>query len=65
MIARDIFAPMQKFSVGNNRYIKDRGYAFEKKLSDNTHGLLNIQLKDVAGDEQMANVPMILSLIHI
>ncbi len=60
MIARDIFAPMQKFSVGNNRYIKDRGYAFEKKLSDNTHGLLNIQLKDVAGDEQMANVPMII-----
>ena len=60
MIARDIFAPMQKFSVGNNRYIKDRGYAFEKKLSDNTKGLLNIQLKDIAADEASARVPMII-----
>jgi len=60
MIARDIFAPMQKFSVGNNRYIKDRGYAFEKKLSDNTRGLLNVQLKDIAEDEAEARVPMII-----
>lgn len=60
MIARDIFAPMQKFSVGNNRYVKDRGYAFEKKLSDNTHGLLNIQLKNIVEDEKQARVPMII-----
>ncbi len=60
MMARDIFAPMQKFSVGDNRYIKDRGYAFEKKLSDNTRGLLNIQLKDIAEDEKQAKVPMII-----
>ena len=60
MIARDIFAPVQKFSVGNNRYIKDRGYAFEKKLSDNTRGLLNVQLKDIAEDEAEARVPMII-----
>jgi hypothetical protein len=60
MIARDIFAPMQKFSVGDNRYIKDRGYAFEKKLSDNTNGLLNIQLQDVYADEKEARVPLIL-----
>lgn len=60
MLARDIFAPMQKFSVGNNSYVKDRGYAFEKKLSDNTHGLLNIQLKDIAEDEKQARVPLII-----
>jgi hypothetical protein len=60
MIARDIFAPVQKFSVGNNRYVKDRGYAFEKKLSDNTSGLLNIQLKDIAEDEAQAKVPLII-----
>jgi hypothetical protein len=60
MIARDIFAPVQKFSVGNNRYIKDRGYAFEKKLSDNTGGLLNIQLKDIQADETAAKVPLII-----
>lgn len=60
MIARDIFAPTQKFSVGENRYIKDRGYAFEKKLSDNTKGLLNIQLQDIYADEKEARVPLVL-----
>lgn len=60
MIARDIFAPAQKFSVGPYQYVKDRGYAFEKKLSDNTAGLLNIQLKDMAEAEQKAVVPMII-----
>lgn len=59
MMARDIFAPVQKFKVGNNSYIKDRGYAFEKKLADNTRGILNIQLKDVADDEYNARVPLI------
>jgi hypothetical protein len=60
MMARDIFAPVQKFSVDSNRYIKDRGYAFEKKLSDNTRGILNYQLKDLAADERNANVPLII-----
>jgi hypothetical protein len=60
MIARDIFAPMQKFSVGQNSYVKDRGYAFEKKLGDNTDGLLNLQLKDLESDESMARVPMMI-----
>lgn len=60
MMARDIFAPVQKFKVGNNSYIKDRGYAFEKKLADNTRGILNIQLKDVADDEFNARVPLII-----
>jgi hypothetical protein len=60
MMARDIFAPVQKFKVGNYNYIKDRGYAFEKKLSDNTRGILNYQLKDVAADEWNATVPLII-----
>ncbi|MFN8246123.1 MAG: hypothetical protein U0T56_07070 [Ferruginibacter sp.] len=59
MIARDIFAPVQKFKVGEHSYIKDRGYAFEKKLGDNSGGLLNIQLKDMADDEREARVPLI------
>ena len=59
MMARDLLAPFQKFKVGNNYYVKDRGYAFEKKLSDNTKGLLNIQLKDLVKDETNANVPLI------
>ena len=59
MMARDIFAPVQKFSVGEQKYVKDRGYAFEKKLSDNTEGVLNVQLKDIAADEKSGRVPLI------
>ncbi|MBS1742295.1 MAG: patatin-like phospholipase family protein [Bacteroidetes bacterium] len=60
MIARDIFAPVQKFRVGEYEYVKDRGYAFEKKLSDNTKGLLNVQLNDVREDEANGRVPLII-----
>src|SRR6185369_8296650 len=46
MISRDIFSPAQKFSIGPYQYIKDRGYAFESKLNENTGGILDKQLKD-------------------
>ncbi len=59
MMARDIFAPVQKFSVGQQQYVKDRGYAFEKKLSDNTEGVLNVQLKDITADEKSGQIPLI------
>ncbi len=60
LMARDIFAPVQKFSVGENKYVKDRGYAFEKKLSENSDGLLNKQLKDIQAAEYNASVPLII-----
>jgi len=60
MLARDIFAPAQKFSVGKYKYVKDRGYAFEKKLADNTDGMLNIQMKDLVADEANAGIPLII-----
>ncbi len=60
MIARDIFAPAQKFSVDNYQYVKDRGYAFENQLSENTNGILNKQLKDFADDEKKATVPLLI-----
>ena len=60
MIARDIFSPAQKFAVGNYKYVKDRGYAFEEKLKENTFGLLNTQIKDFAADEKAAKVPLII-----
>jgi len=59
LMARDLLAPVQKFEVGGRKYIKDRGYAFEKKLSDNTGGLLSAPLKDIVSDEQNGVVPLI------
>ena len=58
MVARDIFAPAQKFSVGKFKYVKDRGYAFEQKLDENTGNILNQQLKDYAAPEKTANIPL-------
>lgn len=56
--ARDLIGPAQKFKVGNYSYIKDRGYAFEQKLNQNTNGILNKQLKDYVTDEKAANIPL-------
>ncbi len=46
--------------MGDYFYIKDRGFAFEQKLAENTQWLLNKQLKDIAKDEQMARIPLML-----
>ncbi len=59
LMARDIFAPVQKFSVDDNFYVKDRGYAFEKKLSENTDQILNRQLKDIQTEEFSGTVPLL------
>ncbi|MEJ7610485.1 MAG: patatin-like phospholipase family protein [Ferruginibacter sp.] len=60
LMARDIFAPMQKFTAGNFKYVKDRGYAFEKKLGDNSGGLLNRQMKDLQAEESEARIPLMI-----
>jgi hypothetical protein len=57
-IARDIFAPEQKFSVGPHTYLKDRGLAFESALDYNTEGILNKKLIDYKEDEAAANIPL-------
>jgi len=57
-IARDLFAPEQKFSVGPYKYLRDRGYAFESALNENTDGILDKRLKDYRNDEMAANIPL-------
>lgn len=59
MVARDVFAPFQHFYVDSLKYKKDRGYAFEQKLSYNTNALLDIQLKNIKEDELNGRVPLI------
>src|SRR6185503_19204022 len=60
MIARDLFAPAQKFSVGPYRYVKDRGYAFEQKLNENTEGVLDKSMGSYGADEKAGNIPLII-----
>jgi hypothetical protein len=59
-VARDLFAPAQKFKVGDYEYIKDRGYSFEQKLNQNTAGVLDRQLRDLAPEEAAAKIPLML-----
>lgn len=57
-VARDLTAPAQRFSVGPYSYIKDRGYSFEQRFNDNTHGLLNYRLRDYVGPEARGEIPL-------
>jgi hypothetical protein len=59
-VARDLASPVQKFSVGEYEYVKDRGYAFEQQLNRNTRGMLDQQLKDLAPEEAAARTPVML-----
>lgn len=59
-VARDLFSPAQKFKVGDYEYIKDRGYSFEQKLNQNTAGVLDRQLRDLAPEEAAAQIPLML-----
>ncbi|MFX9089375.1 hypothetical protein ABTN55_19645, partial [Acinetobacter baumannii] len=46
MVTRDIVGPIQKFVFGPYQYAKDRGFAFEEKLNENTEGLLNKSVRE-------------------
>lgn len=56
-VSRDIIGPVQKFETGGYKYVKDRGYAFEQKLNDNTRGFLSKKLIDYKLAEDKAIIP--------
>jgi hypothetical protein len=57
-VARDLIAPAQKFRVGDYIYVKDRGYAFEEKMNQNSKGVLSKKIGDYINDEKEANIPL-------
>ncbi len=57
-VTRDLFAPEQKFTIGNNTYQRDRGFAFERALNNNTKGVLNHTLAHYKEDEGSARIPL-------
>jgi hypothetical protein len=58
-VTRDLIGPAKPFMKHGYKYTKDRGYAFEQKLNENTHGFLDKTLKDYYEPEQKAQVPLI------
>ncbi len=60
LVARDLLATKQKVQIGSYSFKKDRGYAFEKKLGDNTEGLLDATIAETAVDEFNAKIPLVI-----
>jgi len=56
-VARDIIGPVQKFQVNGYWYAKDRGFAFEQKLNQNTDGILDKSIQDYQAPEDSAIIP--------
>ncbi|GIV34077.1 MAG: hypothetical protein KatS3mg031_1612 [Chitinophagales bacterium] len=60
IVVNDIFFPWQEFSLGKYTYRKDRGYAMEKQLNQNTGFVLNKPLRDYRQYEQDATIPLLI-----
>ncbi len=58
-ISRDLVGPAKKFRVNGYEYVKDRAYAFEQKLDQNTGGILNKKLSDYLQPEASGEIPLI------
>jgi len=56
-VSRDIIGSVQKFTYHHYSYSKDRGYAFEEKLNENTHGFLDRSLREYELPERNAQIP--------
>ncbi len=57
-VSRDLIGPVQKFKVNGFAYAKDRGYAFEQKLNENTQGSFAKSLQNYSKAEQNASIPL-------
>jgi hypothetical protein len=59
-IATTEWFPMQHFTVDSNEYPKDRAYALEHKLEDNTNNAFNKRLSDYQLSEANSKIPMMI-----
>lgn len=60
LVVNDLFFPLQKIEKGLFSYNKDRAYAFEWKLNQNTNNILNRPLSDYRQPESEAIIPMMI-----
>lgn len=60
LVVSDWFIRYKELQDGDYSYTKDRGYAFEKVINENTHGLLDKRLRDYKEAEANAKIPMMI-----
>jgi hypothetical protein len=58
-LTRDMLGPAQKFTTNGFEYVKDRGYAFEEKLRENTGGIMQKKISDYEQAEAAATIPSV------
>ncbi|MEW6469463.1 MAG: patatin-like phospholipase family protein [Bacteroidota bacterium] len=56
----ELFFGLQKFEDGNHTYPKDRAYAFERQLNENTSNILDKRLGDYSIPEEDADIPLMI-----
>ncbi|MEO8590759.1 MAG: hypothetical protein ABI432_15395 [Flavobacteriales bacterium] len=57
-VTNDMFVRYRSVRDGDLKYTLDRGYAFERRLNENTRNMLDVRLSDVAGPEREARIPL-------
>lgn len=60
LVTRDLISPTQKFTYNHYRYVKDRGYAFEEKLNENTNYVLDKPVGFYKEAEKEAKIPLLI-----
>ncbi len=59
-VVSDLFLNLQSFSDSTGRYIKDRAYAFEQQLNENTGFLLDKNMQYFLKPEAKAEIPQLI-----
>jgi len=57
-VTNDMFVRYRTVKDGELRYTLDRGYAFERRLNQSTHDLLDVRMGDLADAEREARIPL-------
>jgi hypothetical protein len=60
MAVNDWFFPLQSVTEGRYKYGRDRAFAFERKLNENTNYILAKKLNDYFLPEKNAEIPMLI-----
>ncbi len=60
IVVNDLLVSIEKFKDGSYEYKKDRAYAFEKTLNENTDNVLDKRLSDYQVLEANAEIPMMI-----
>ena len=59
-VTNDMFVRYRTVHDGDLRYTLDRGYAFERRLNENTRHMLDVRIGDLAEPEREAKIPLML-----